>query len=104
MSNLTSHLFQHYLKEYAAVIFEEKERNTNQDLTLPQAIDRTQPYPSGSKQALKITNTLSYFIAKEKMPFNIVERPGFKKLVSKDTKFQLGNILPKWPYQLCMQI
>jgi len=97
--NLTSHLFHHHLKEYAAVIeakdLKKKRERTSkkkQDLTLSQVIERIQPYPSGSKWALEITNTLSYFIVIEMMPFNIIEQPGFKKLVSKlDEQYQVPS-------------
>jgi len=93
-SNLTSHLYHHHSKAYAVVIDAKESKKkkkeapskasrSKQDLTLPQAIERTQPYPSGSKQDLEITNALSHFIVKEMLPFNIVERPGFKKLLSK---------------------
>jgi len=73
----------------------ERTSKNKQDLTLPQVIERTQPYPSSSKWALEITNSLSYFIVKKMMPFNIVEQPGFKKLVSKlDERYQV----PSWKY------
>ena len=90
-SNLFSHLQNHHPKEYAAVT-EAKESKKKQaaersektkQVTLPAAIERTQPYPSGSKRAQEITNALSHFIAKEMMPFNIVERLGFRKLLNK---------------------
>jgi len=67
-----------------------KASKSKQDLTLLQAIERPQPYSSGSKGAIEITNALSHFIVKEMMPFNIVERPGFKKLVSK--RYQVPSL------------
>lgn len=88
-SNLTSHLRNHHPKEYAAVTEAKESKKKKQtpeksrQVTLPTAIERTQPYPSGSKRAQEITNALSQFIAKEMMPFNVVERPGFQKLVNK---------------------
>ena len=48
-----------------------------------EVIHQSQPYCSGSWQAQEITTAASYFIAKEMMPFNIVEWLGFKKLVEK---------------------
>ena len=35
-----------------------------------------------SQVGSRITNALSHFIAKEMMPFNIVEQPNFKELMS----------------------
>ena len=101
MSNLSSHLYYHHLKEYASVVEAKNSKKkkeasgsskTKQELTLPAAIERTQPYPSGSKRAEEITNALSHFIAKEMMPFNIVERPGFKKLLSRlDERYEVPS-------------
>jgi len=64
--------------------------NKTKQVTLPVAIEQTQPYLSSSKRAQEITNALLYFIAKEMMPFNIVEQPGFRKLLSKlDNRYNI---------------
>ena len=90
--NLSSHLYYHHLKEYASVVEAKNSKKKKevlgsskmkQELTLPAAIEQTQPYPSGNKWAQEITNALSHFIVKEMMPFNIVEQPGFKKQMSR---------------------
>ena len=52
-------------------------------VTLPVTIKQTQPYLSSSKWAQEITNALVHFIAKEMMPFNIIECLGFHKLLRK---------------------
>jgi len=88
-SNLSSHLRNHHTKEYAAVTKAKESKkkkpgeSSNKQVTLPVAIERMQPYPSSSKRAQEITNALSHSIVKEMMPFNIVERPGFRKLLNK---------------------
>ena len=75
-SNLTSHLRNHHPKEFAAVTEAKESKKKKQahehpenpkqvQVTLPSAIERTQPYPSSSKRAQQIINALSYFIAKE---------------------------------------
>ena len=87
-SNLSSHLRNHHPKEYAAVI---KAKDSKKKLPTERfdktkqatTIERKQPYPTSSKRAQEITNALSQFIAKEMMPFNIVERPGFQRLLQK---------------------
>lgn len=64
-SNLTSHLRNHHPKEYAAVTEAKESKKKKQtpeksrQVTPPTAIERTQPYPSGSKRAQEITNALS---------------------------------------------
>ena len=100
-SNLTSHLRNHHPKEYAAVTKAKESKKKKQtpehshktkQVTLPAAIEQTRPYPSGSKRAQEITNALSHFIAKEMMPFNIVERPGFQKLLNKlDDRYEIPS-------------
>ena len=100
---MTSHLRNHHPKEFAAVTetkqskkkkqaHEHPENSKQVQVTLPLAIERTQPYPSSSKRAQQIANALSYFIAKEMMPFNIVECPGFQKLLNRlDDRYDIPS-------------
>ncbi|XP_051517506.1 protein Wnt-7a-like isoform X3 [Myxocyprinus asiaticus] len=49
--------------------------------TLEQAFIRQTAYAPSSKNAQDITAAISYYIAKDMMPFQIVERPGFLRLM-----------------------
>ena len=82
----------HHPKEYAAVtkakeLKKKKQTPESADKTkqvmLTAAIERTRLYPSSNKRAQEITNAMSHFIVEEMMPFNIVERPGLRKLLKK---------------------
>ena len=97
-SNLTSHLRNHHQKEYSAVIQAKDAKKKKQtpenfkQVSLPAAIERTQSYPSGSKRKQEITNALSLFIAKEMMPFSMVEHSGFQNLVNKlDDRYEIPS-------------
>ena len=72
-----------------------KQEGTSQkakQLTLPAAVERKTPYKKGSKRSQEITNTITEFTAKEMMPVNVVERPGFKNLLRKlDNRYQLPS-------------
>ena len=99
-SNLSSHLRNHHPKEYAAVTKAKESKKKlpterfykTKQATLLATIERKQPYPTSSKRAQEITNALSQFIAKEMMPFNIVERPGFQRLLQKlDDRYEIPS-------------
>lgn len=49
--------------------------------TLEQVFKRQAAYAPTSKNAQDLTAALSYYIAKDMMPFQIVERPGFLRLM-----------------------
>ncbi|XP_038860759.1 E3 SUMO-protein ligase ZBED1-like [Salvelinus namaycush] len=49
--------------------------------TLQQAFKRQAAYAPTSKNAQGLTAALSYYIAKDMMPFQIVEKPGFLRLM-----------------------
>lgn len=49
--------------------------------TLEQAFKRQSDYAPASKKAQELTTAISYCIAKDVMPFQMVERPGFLQLI-----------------------
>ena len=71
-------------------------------VTLAEAVERTQHYVRSSKRWQEITNSVGKFIAKEMMPVSVVERPGFKEMVQKlDPRYEIPsrkyfskNVLP----------
>ena len=49
-------------------------------------------YIANSPQAIELNKAVTYFIAKEAQPFSLVEKPGFKRMVSKlNPRYQLSS-------------
>jgi hypothetical protein len=46
-----------------------------------EAIEKQGTLPSSNKRAKEITDAITHFLAKDSVPFNAVERPGFKRLL-----------------------
>lgn len=51
-------------------------RNSTQPSIL-EAIEKQSPLPSSNKRAKEITDAITHFVAKDSVPVNAVERPGF---------------------------
>ena len=49
--------------------------------SIVEALERQSPIQSSSRRANDITDAIAYFLAKDSVPFNAVERPGFKRLL-----------------------
>ena len=93
MSNLLAHLRTSHSVVYAQVK-EEMAVNTvrltdcgsntqqGQQLTISQAIDRVQKYERKGKKWKELTDSITYFIAKEMIPMYTVEKPGFRKMLA----------------------
>ncbi|KAK0144340.1 Zinc finger BED domain-containing protein 1 [Merluccius polli] len=54
----------------------------NKSGTLEQAFSRQSAYATASKKAQDLTAAISYCIAKDMMPFQMVERPGFLRVMN----------------------
>ena len=54
---------------------------SNPQPTIAAALEKHTPLQSSSKRAKYITDAITYFLAKDSIPFNAVERPGFKHLL-----------------------
>ena len=101
-SNLVSHLKNHHPNEHCTSIkggkgktseksSDDSEPKTKQ-VTLKEAVERTQPYLRSSRRWQEITTSVTNFIAKEMMPVNIVERQGFKDMVRKlDCRYEIPS-------------
>ena len=99
---MVSHLKNHHPNEHNTFIkgrkgkpseksSEDSEPKTKQ-VTLKEAVERTQPYPRSSRRWQEITTSVTNFIAKEMMPVNIVERQGFKDMVRKiDCRYEIPS-------------
>ena len=49
-------------------------------------------YTANSPQALELNKAVTYFIAKDAQPFSVVEKPGFKRIISKlNPRYQLPS-------------
>ena len=46
-----------------------------------EAMEKQSPLQSSNKRAKEITDAIIHFLAKDSVPFNAVERPGFKNLL-----------------------
>ena len=101
-SNLVSHLKKHHPKEHSIVTKARKAKISQRSsdisevktkqVTLAEAVERTQHYFRSSKQLQEITNSVAKFIAKEMMPVRVVERPGFKEMVQKlDPRYKIPS-------------
>ena len=97
-SNLVSHLKNNHPKEHSVITAarkaksrektdesedQPKAKQVSKQVTLSQAVERTQPYLQSSKRWQQITNSVTMFMAKEMMPESMVERPGFKEMLHK---------------------
>ena len=92
-SNLFSHLKVHHEKEHASIEKSKKKKtsaankedshDSGKQITLDEAIERTKPYTHGSHQWKEITESVMHFMAKEMIPINTVEKPGFRSMVRK---------------------
>ncbi|KAK7944386.1 hypothetical protein WMY93_000114 [Mugilogobius chulae] len=51
--------------------------------TLEESLSRTAKYAPSSKQAKELNQAVAYFIAKDMLPFQAVEKPGFLHLMKK---------------------
>ena len=59
----------------------EKRATGGQQQTLEGAIARSTPYTRNSKRWEKLTNAITYCVAKDIMPLQLIEKPGFKQLI-----------------------
>ena len=101
-SNLVSHLKNHHPKEHSIVAkarkakISEKSNDSGEpktrQVTLSEAVERTQHYVRSSKRRQEITTSVTKFIAKEMMPVSVVEREGFKEIVQKlDPRYEVPS-------------
>ena len=49
--------------------------------SIVEALEKQSPIQSSSRRANDITDAIAYFLAKDSVPFNAVELPGFKRLL-----------------------
>lgn len=71
--------------------------------TIAESFERSKTYPPTSKQAQDMNQAVSYFMAKDMMPYQTVEKPGFQHLMKKavpqykmpSRNFFASNSIPK---------
>ena len=91
-SNLFKHLENNHPEEFAEARRASKGhvKQPTRQPTIKEAIDRLKPYPANSSRAQELNRAVASFIASEMQPYQVVEKPGFKKMISKlDPKYQL---------------
>ena len=60
----------------------ERSHGTPSQPSIMEAMEKQTPLQSSSKRAKEITDAITHFLAKDSIPFNAVERPGFKRLLN----------------------
>ena len=91
----TSNLFKHLETSHPEAYSEARKatRVKNMDMkqpTIEETIDKTKLYNPNSSRAQELNRAVASFIASEMQPYQILEKPGFKKMISKlDPKYQL---------------
>ena len=101
-SNLFSHLKIHHVKEHASIekskkknrseVNKEGSRDSGKQITLGEAIERTKPYTRGCQRWKEITESVTHFMAKEMIPINTAEKPGFRSMVRKlDLQYEVPS-------------
>ena len=60
----------------------ERSHGTPSQPSIVEAMEKQTPLQSSSKRAKEITDAITHFLAKDSIPFNAVERPGFKRLLN----------------------
>ena len=90
-SNLFKHLETSHPEAYSEAQKATQVKNTGmKQPTIEETIDKTKLYNLNSSQAQELNHAVASFIAREMQPYQIVEKPGFKKMISKlDPKYQL---------------
>lgn len=68
---------------YIVSFFFFQPKDSTRQPTITQTLQKQAAYAPTSKNAKDLNRALAYFIAKDKMPFQIVEKPGFLKLMNK---------------------
>ena len=92
-SNMRSHLNAIHPSDFAAMEKEENSRRSRPSSTvrskrtpvqnqLPALFEARQPLSSGHPRWKKLTESVCYFIAKDMLPFDTVNSPGFQRLVN----------------------
>ena len=98
-SNLFSHLKFKHPKEFSDIEKTRKSQHSmvekkvsNNQPKIAESIKSSQKYSRSSKQWEKLTNSVTYAIAKDMLPLSTVEKPGFQNMLSTfDNRYQLPN-------------
>ena len=89
-----THLQEHHPVVYNEIVPPSKSsgKQVQKHPTLQEVIDRGKKYDSKSTRACELNKAVAYYLAKDMHPLYSVERPGFKRLVSKlDPKYVLPS-------------
>lgn len=95
-SNLMSHLKTNHIMVYATLNKKKKQASSSTDSnvdsnvsnvnssqpTIMAAMEKRAPLQPGQKRAEEITDAITYYLAKDSVPFNAVDRPGFQRLLN----------------------
>ncbi|XP_019858606.1 PREDICTED: zinc finger BED domain-containing protein 1-like [Amphimedon queenslandica] len=95
-SNLLSHIRIKHPEEYQRLKEEkkvkEKKKETGQNMTIVEALGKSSLYSRSSKKWQLITDTVTFCLAKDSLPLNLVEKPGFQKMIRNlDPKYDLPS-------------
>ena len=81
-SNLLKHLESSHPEAYSEVHTATRVKDMKEP-TIKETINSSKPYNANSPQAQELNRAVASFITNEMQPYQIVEKPGFKKMVSK---------------------
>ena len=114
-SNLMAHLKEHHAELYVEALSAQKSRDrstkgkyaVDSDGTstsnskhsarhpsenIKEALLAGKKFTANSPQAIELNKAVTYFIAKDAQPFSTVEKPGFKRMISKlNPRYQLPS-------------
>lgn len=87
-TNLFIHLKSSHKPIYVQAVKEQREKapstsvsDTATQLSIQATLYNAAPYPTSSRRHKEITNSITFFLAKDQCAINTVENPGFKKMV-----------------------
>ena len=112
-SNLMAHLKEHHAELYVEALSAQKSKDRRKNVVdsdsastsgtgkhsvsaptnnIKEVLLASRKYTANSPQALELNKAVTYFIAKDAQPFSVVEKPGFKRMISKlNPRYQLPS-------------
>lgn len=81
-TNLYQHLKRHHKVQYdEAVQGKKSESRPTKQTSITDTLHNAMPYPHNSIKSKEITEAIAYYLAKDMVPINTVERDGFRKMI-----------------------
>ena len=106
-SNLLSHLHVHHPSKFDEVKKQQKEQSQSSSSkpkqpTIIDAVQRTRKHERNWRKWKQLTDSVTYFLAKNMLPLYTVKKEGFKKLIrtlDPQMTYQATNISPRLQFQ-----